>query len=260
MDKKITGLSSSPAPLTDETTQSGAKKVSTKKIGIIGAMDEEVDMLKNSLTDMKVTTVAGMDFCEGKLDGTDSVVVKCNMGKVNAGVCAQLLISRFEVGCVINTGVAGSLDAKIDIGDIVVSTEAVQHDYDLVPIGGKPGELLDYGIVAFKADDDMRRYAVEAVRETAPEVKAFEGRICSGDQFIASKEQKARIVDTFGGLCCEMEGAAIAQVCYMNSTPFVIIRAISDKADNSEEMSFEVFKKDTAERCAGIAKYIAAHE
>ena len=107
MDKKITGHSSSPAPLTDETTQSGAKKVSTKKRGIIGAMDEEVDMLKNSLTDMKVTTVAGMDFCEGKLDGTDSVVVKCNMGKVNAGVCAQLLISRFEVGCVINTGVAG---------------------------------------------------------------------------------------------------------------------------------------------------------
>lgn len=232
---------------------------SAKKIGIIGAMDDEVDTLKSSLSDTKISTFAGMDFFEGKIDGIDTVVVKCNMGKVNAGVCAQLLISKFGVDCVINTGVAGSLDAEIDIGDIVVSTEAVQHDYDLTPIGAKPGELLDYGIAAFKADENMRKCAVEGVKAVAPEVSAFEGRICSGDQFIASKEQKEKIISTFGGLCCEMEGAAIAQVCYMNSTPFVIIRAISDKADDSEEMSFEEFKKEAGARCAAIARYIASH-
>ncbi len=227
------------------------------KLGIIGAMPEEVSALKQSMSDVKVSEIACMDFFEGKIGGRDAVVVQCNMGKVNAAVCAQLLISKFDVECIINTGVAGSLDARINIGDIVVSTEAVQHDYDLTPIGGQPGEILDYGITAFKADEKLVRYAVDAVKKTSPSVRAFEGRICSGDQFIASRQQKEKIVSTFGGLCCEMEGAAIAQVCYINKTPFVIIRAISDKADDSEEMSFAEFKKDAAARCAAITKYIA---
>lgn len=235
------------------------KKSLAVKTGIIGAMAEEVSALKGALTDQRITAVAGMEFCDGRLEGADVVVVQCGMGKVNAAICAHTLIHTFGVSRVINTGVAGSLDAKIDIGDIVVSTDAVQHDFDLTPIGYKRGELDSPRMVAIPAHEDMRRSAAAAVRKAAPEVRVFEGRICSGDQFIASKEQKAAIISAFGGLCCEMEGAAIAQACYLNGTPFVIIRAISDQADDSEEMSFELFKASASERCAAITRYMITH-
>ena len=232
---------------------------SGNRIGIIGAMEEEVATIKEHMTDKKETTVAGMVFCEGKLDGKDVVVVKCGIGKVNAGVCTQTLIDRFSADSVINTGVAGSLDADIDIGDIVVSTDAVQHDFDLTPIGYAPGELDSPKTVAISADEKMREKAVAAVKEIASDVSVFEGRVCSGDQFLASREQKERIVSTFGGMCCEMEGAAIAQVCSLNDTPFVIIRAISDKADDSEELSYEQFEKAAAEHCASVTEYMVTH-
>ncbi len=241
-------------------TGCGAKSADGKtKTGIIGAMAEEVTSLQEAMTEKKVTTIAGMNFCEGKLDGEEVVVVKCGMGKVNAGVCAELLIGEFGADQVINTGVAGSLDARIDIGDIVVSEDAVQHDFDLTPIGYQRGELDSPRTISIPADESMRERAVNAVKETAPEVNAYEGRVCSGDQFIASKEQKETILSNFGGLCCEMEGAAIAQVCALNDTPFVIIRAISDKADNSEEMSYERFEKEAAKHCAAITRYMIAH-
>ena len=228
-------------------------------IGIIGAMDEEVASLKSVVENPQVSVIAGMEFYEGKLDGTDVVIVQCGVGKVNAGVCAHTLINQFGCTRIINTGVAGSLDAQIDIGDIVVSTDAVQHDFTAEAVGFAKGEIPYTGLYAFPADETMREAAVEAAHTAAPEVHVFEGRICSGDQFIASKEQKERIIADFGGLCCEMEGGAIAQVCYLNNTPFVIIRAISDKADDSEEMSYELFKEKAAERCAAIVRYMINH-
>lgn len=141
----------------------------------------------------------------------------------------------------------------------MVSTDAVQHDFDLTPIGYAPGELDSPKTVAISADEKMREKAVAAVKEIASDVSVFEGRVCSGDQFIASREQKERIVSTFGGMCCEMEGAAIAQVCSLNDTPFVIIRAISDKADDSEELSYEQFEKAAAEHCASVTEYMVTH-
>ena len=183
----------------------------TAKTGIIGAMDEEVNSLKEALDEKRVSTVAGMEFCEGRLDGADVVVVKCSVGKVNAAACTQILIDRFGVDQIINTGVAGSLDAAIDIGDIVVSTEAVQHDMDVTALGFARGEIPYSEKSVFPADEEMRARAVEAVKAAAPEVHAFEGRVCSGDQFIASREQKESILSSVGGLCCEMEGAAITR-------------------------------------------------
>ena len=229
------------------------------KTGIIGAMDEEVATLKEALTEETVQTVAGMEFHEGKLDGIDVVVVKCSVGKVNAAACAQILISVFDVDRIINTGVAGSLDASIDIGDIVVSTDAVQHDMDATALGFARGEIPYSDVFVFPADEEMRKSAVEAVKAVAPDIHAFEGRVCSGDQFIASHEQKDAIISAFGGLCCEMEGASIAQVCCLNEPPYVIIRAISDKADDSEEMSYIEFERAAAERCAAITRYMIAH-
>lgn len=229
------------------------------RTGIIGAMTEEVASLKKEIRDAKMTAIAGIEFCEGTLDGADVVIVKCGIGKVNAGICTQLLIQVFGVDRIINTGVAGSLDASIDIGDIVVSTDAVQHDFDLTPLGFAPGELEGIGSPSLPADPEMRERAAEAVRQCAPEVRVFEGRVCTGDQFICSSGQKNAIHTEFGGLCCEMEGGAIAQVCCQNRTPFVIIRAISDKADGSAEMNFTEFEHAAAIRCAAITSYMVSH-
>ena len=219
--------------------------------GIIGAMPDEVASLKEAMDIEEIRTVADMDFCRGSLDGQSVVVVQCGIGKVNAGVCTQILISMFGASRIINTGVAGSLDNAIDIGDIVVSTDAVQHDFDVSPIGFHKGEIPYTGLYAFPADEDLRKAAASAA-SLEEDIKVFEGRVCSGDQFIASKEQKTRISSDFQGMCCEMEGGAIAHICSLNHVPFVIIRAISDKADDSEELSYEKFEAAAAARCSRI--------
>ena len=225
-------------------------------IGVIGAMDVEVNSLKESAEISEIGSVAGMEFCKGKLGDRDVVIVKCGMGKVNAGICANTLINQFGCTKIINTGVAGSLDNKIDIGDIVVSIDAVQHDFTVEAIGFKKGEIPYTGKFAFEADEALRKAAVESVKKTAPEIHVFEGRVCSGDQFISNKEQKNKIISDFGGMCCEMEGAAIAQACYLNSTPFVVIRAISDKPDETEFVEYKVFEAQAARRCAEIVRYM----
>ena len=215
--------------------------------GIIGAMESEVTAIKDAMADVRVTRVSGMEFARGSIAGSEVVVVQCGIGKVNAAVCAQTLINGFGVDRVVNTGVAGSLTDELTINDFVVSVDAVQHDYDVTAIGFAPGEIPYTGMVAFPADEGMRERAVEAVRRATPTSKVLEGRICSGDQFIATTEQRERIVSTFGGLCAEMEGAAIAQVCHLNGTPYVIIRAISDDSDG---MTYEEFQAEAARECA----------
>ncbi len=215
--------------------------------GIIGAMESEVTAIKDAMADVRVTRVSGMEFARGSIAGSEVVVVQCGIGKVNAAICAQTLINGFGVDRVVNTGVAGSLTDELTINDFVVSVDAVQHDYDVTAIGFAPGEIPYTGMVAFPADEDMRERAVEAVRRAAPTSRVLEGRVCSGDQFIATTEQRERIVSTFGGLCAEMEGAAIAQVCHLNGTPYVIIRAISDDSDG---MTYEEFQAEAARECA----------
>ena len=229
------------------------------KIGIIGAMAEEVSELKASLQDAKVTKIARMEFCEGSFGNTDVVVVQSGIGKVNAAACAQILINHFGVTHVMNTGVAGSLNAKIDIGDIVVSTDAMYHDVDATIFGYAKGEVPQVGTASFVADEMLRKAAVEAVKEAAPDIHVFEGRVVSGDQFISSREVKNHIRDTFQGDRTEMEGAAIAQVAYINDVPFVIIRAISDKADDSGQEAYDVFEKKAAMHCAHVVEYMISH-
>ena len=223
--------------------------------GVIGAMASEVDAIKREMNNPQVTTIAGMDFTEGTIAGAPVVVVQCGIGKVNAGICAQLLIAHFGVNRVINTGVAGSLTPELTINDFVVSVDAVQHDYDISALGYHKGEIPFTGLYAFPADEHMRALAVDAVHRAAPESKVLEGRVCSGDQFIASSEQVAAITSAFGGLCAEMEGAAIAQVCHLNQTPYVIIRAISDDSDG---MSFEEFQAEAARECANATMTMLA--
>ena len=245
------GQSSSGSPQSPSRS-SGAEEV----IGIIGAMDAEVDSLKSAAGANSTTTIAGMEFFEGDLGGKRVVIVKCGMGKVNAGICAHTLINYFGCTEIINTGVAGSLDDRINIGDIVVSTDAVQHDFDVTAIGFAKGEIPYTGLYAFPADDGLRAAAVSAAREAGPDINVFEGRVCSGDQFISTKEQNDEIIANFGGLCCEMEGAAIAQTCYLNDVPYVVIRAISDKPDGAGAADYQAFEAQAAARCASIVTYM----
>ena len=224
------------------------------KIGIIGAMDHEIDILKDALENRKETAVGKMVFYEGTAGGKDAVVVRCGIGKIAAAVCAEILIGRFGVTHLINTGIAGSLNATIDIGDAVVSTDAVHHDFDLVNFGYPYGEVPGIGSVGIPADEQLRRLCAEAIRTAAPEISVLEGRIASGDQFIRTKEKKEWIRNEFGAECCEMEGASIAQTAFMNNIPYVIIRMISDKADESSEMTYEQFVEYQKRYEADLAK------
>ena len=212
-------------------------------IGIIGAMDEEVAALKEKMEVEKVTDRASMQFVAGKLEGKEVTVVRSGIGKVNAAVCAQILASVFHVDTLINTGIAGSLDAKIDIGDMVISTDALHHDMDATAFGYPLGEVPRMDILAFPADEKLIRLAVEANEEANPDIHTFTGRVVSGDQFVASDEVKEKIRSNFGGLCTEMEGAAIAHTAYLNDISYVIIRAISDKADGSASEDYPTFEK-----------------
>ena len=222
------------------------------KVGIIGAMDSEVSYLKSLVKDACTRTVCGMEFVEGTLEDVPVVVVRCGIGKVNAAACATVVASVLGATHVINTGVAGSLDARVEIGDLVVSTDAVEHDLDVTPLGYAPGEHPDLHLIAFEADASLRGAVTRAAAEAAADVHVFEGRVCSGDQFIGSAAAKARITETFGGMCCEMEGAAIAHVCHLAGVPFVVVRAISDKADDSGNVDYPTFEKAAAEHCARL--------
>ena len=205
-------------------------------IGIIGAMEEEVAHLKEAMQVEETVERAAMTFVKGKLDGKDVVVVRSGIGKVNAGICAQILADLFEVDTLINTGVAGSLDAAIDIGDIVISTDAVQHDMDVSALGDPVGQVPRMDTFAFPADERLVQLAVQANEEANPDIHTFTGRVVSGDQFVSDGAVKERLVTQFQAKCTEMEGAAIAQAAYLNKISCVIIRAISDKADNSSTM------------------------
>jgi adenosylhomocysteine nucleosidase len=222
------------------------------KIGIIGAMEVEVESLKAAMTIKNTVNKASMEFFEGTIGTTEVVVVRSGICKVNAGICVQILVDTFGVTHVLNTGVAGSLDARINIGDIVLSTDAAYHDVDATVFGYKKGEIPQMGVLSFPADKELIEKAKAAIKTVAPDLGIFEGRVCSGDQFISDKDVKDAIIKELGGMCCEMEGAGIAQACYLNKIPFIIIRAISDKADGSDVMDYPEFEKKAAKDCAAL--------
>lgn len=227
------------------------------KLGIIGAMEEEVETLLAQMENKTAATVAGSTFYEGTLSGLNVVVVQCGIGKVNAALCVQILCDRYQITHAVNTGIAGSLCADLDIGDLVVSRDAMYHDFDCVHFGYPYGKVPGMDVVSFPADEMMVRLAVEAARQVHPDHVTI-GTVASGDQFVASEAVKDKIIAHTQALCTEMEGAAIAQTAYRNGIPFVILRAISDKADNSAQMDYPTFEKQAAHRCAAVTMKLAA--
>ncbi len=230
-------------PLRTEGKITGVFRTEVFMLGIIGAMAEEVELLKEEMEQPRIISVAGMDFYKGMVGGREAVVVRSGVGKVNGAMCVQILADRFGVNGIVNTGIAGSLKAEIDIGDLVLATDAVQHDVDATQFSYPLGQIPQMKVFSFEADGRLRAAAAECCRQVNPDIHVYEGRILTGDQFVSSKEKKAWLVQNFGGVCTEMEGAAIAQAAYLNGIPFLIVRAISDKADDSAQMDYEEFER-----------------
>lgn len=226
------------------------------KLGIIGAMAVEIATLKENMDNLSVTTRAGMDFCEGNLQGVPAVVVQSGVGKVNAAMCTQILCDCFGVTHVVNTGVAGSLNAQLDIGDLVVSRDVMHHDMDCNYVGYPIGQVPGMDVLAFPADEGLMQAAFRAAENCNPDHTKI-GRVASGDQFVAGNALKEQIVANTQALCTEMEGAAIAHTAYRNGVPFVVIRAISDKADDSAHMDYPTFEAIAARRCAEVTMTMA---
>ncbi|MEF3354874.1 5'-methylthioadenosine/adenosylhomocysteine nucleosidase [Paenibacillus sp. GYB006] len=211
----------------------------TATIGLIGAMKEEIELLLTGMENVKQHTYAGIHYAEGDIYGQHVVVCKSGVGKVNAAITTQMLIEKFNISKVIFTGVAGAVHPELEIGDIVVSTACIQHDMDVTPLGFKRGEIPYQEVSAFPADSELIRLAEKACELLS--VPLRKGIVLSGDQFIASKETVRGLYEEFDGACVEMEGAAVAQVCYMNDVPFVVLRGMSDKADGSAHVNFAEF-------------------
>ena len=221
------------------------------KIGIIGAMDVEVAELIESMENIKKEVISGIVYYQGHLQGKDVIVAKCGIGKVHAAVCAQTMILKYAPDAIINTGVAGSLNADLDIGDLVVSNKVVQHDFDTSGVGDPIGHISGLDLIEIPCPNKLVG-KIEDCARMLEETKVFVGTIASGDQFICNMSKKEYIVENFNALCAEMEGAAIGHVCYLNHVDFCIVRAISDKADGSAHMDFPSFVQIAAKKSISL--------
>ena len=221
-------------------------------IGIIGAMEIETAALAAAVQDKTTETVSGVTYTAGMLDGQQVVIATCGIGKVYAAICAQTMIMRYHPTVIINTGVAGTLTPTLGIGDVAVAEKLCQHDMDTSAIGDPVGLVSGINRIYFEADEKVSQQLQACVE--AAGARAMRGIIASGDQFVASAEKKDFIRTTFGAIACEMEGAAIAHVATVNSTPFAVLRAISDSADGDATIDYPTFARIAAERSVAVLR------
>ena len=221
-------------------------------IGIIGAMQIEIDKINAALENKCEEKVSSVTFTRGTLCGKEVVTAVCGVGKVFAAICTEAMIIKYAPDVIINTGVGGTLTDKLSIGDVAVSDFVCQHDMDTSPLGDPVGLLSGINIVKIPADREISKKMAECVEKTG--VKSLIGTIASGDQFINSKEKKEYITSTFDAVCCEMEGGSIGHVCYVNGVKFAVIRAISDGAGDDSHMDYPTFARLAAERSADAVK------
>lgn len=225
-----------------------------KTIGIIGAMEEEIEFIKENLDIISVKNIVGLDFFMGKMGKNNVVLVRSGIGKVNASICTQVLIDLYAIDYIINVGVAGAISNKLSIGDIVISTEAMHHDFDTTVFGDELGIIPRMENSIFKADEELIKIALNAVQSL--NINSFSGRIVSGDRFVSDVNEKNKIREVFSPLCVEMEGAGIAQTCYLNKIPFVIIRSISDNSDEGSPTNYEEFFVQSAKNASNLVQKI----
>lgn len=221
------------------------------KIAILGAMDQEVALLKASLADVKVAEYAHLQFYSGKLHDTDVVVAKCGIGKVSASVTTTILIDQYAPDFVVNTGSAGGFDPNLDLGDLVIASGVQHHDVDVTHFGYARGQVFGMPDI-YPCDVRLIEAAENAARDVV-HVNSKRGLICTGDSFIGCDEAAERLRNLFPDMCAvEMEGAAIGQTCFMFDTPFLVIRSLSDIAGKSSPVSFKEYLDKAAQNSAHL--------
>ena len=226
-------------------------------IGIIGAMDIEVAILRDKMVNPTVETISGVDFTRGKLEGRDVVLARSGVGKVFAAICAQTMILKYGVKAIINSGVAGTLTGELHIGDVAISTACVQHDMDTSPVGDPVGLLSGINVVELPADTTLVGELDKVCADAG--VNHRLGVIATGDQFVATHERRDWIRDQFKAIAVEMEAGSIAHVCYVNKVPFASIRVISDEASGDVHIDYMTFVKKAAATSSDITlRWLAA--
>lgn len=217
-------------------------------LGIIGAMEEEIREIKEAIINIEEINIGTFVFYKGSIKNKEIVLVECGIGKVNASICTTLLVCNFGVEKIFFTGVAGGVDSKVNIGDIVVGTYLMEHDYDVTAFGYKPGIIPKMGDSKFYCDAQLIALAYDVAQENIMDTKIWKGPIVSGDQFVACENKIKWLSKEFGAYCTEMEGAAVAHVCTVLKIPYLIIRSISDKADSDAKVDFKEFSKIAAKK------------
>ena len=225
------------------------------KLGIIAAMTIEAELIVASMNDPIKEKCGGIEYTLGKIGDTDVICAVCGVGKVFAAMCAQAMIVRYSPDCIVNTGVGGTLTRELSIGDVAISRAVVQHDMDTSPLGDPVGLISGINIIEIPASVELEEKICKIAERSG--VKTLCGTIASGDRFVADTDVKKRIVDNFGAVVCEMEGAAVGQVCYVNGVPFVVVRAVSDDADGGACEDYPTFAKKSAEVSAKIIVELA---
>lgn len=223
-------------------------------IGIILAMQEELDEILNIMSKIRQKEIYNITFYEGKINKRNTVVVKCGVGKVNAARTTQILIDNFKVEYIINLGSAGALDSNLNIGDIVIAEKLVQHDFDITAFNHKKGYITGVGDYIECSNNLINQFKNAANKLKDKKYKIDIGTIASGDIFCIDIKMKEKIYSKFNAKCVEMEGAAIAQVCYLDNIPFIVVRSISDSPNGNNAIVFDEFVQLASKRCALILK------
>lgn len=220
-------------------------------VGIIGALDHEINGLKALMKNSETDIVSSVEFCKGEINGADIVLAAAGVGKVNAAVCTQTMILKYSPDIIINIGAAGGLSPELGIGDIAIADVVVEHDMDTTPTGDPPGYIYGLERVEMPCSKKLTDMLEETVWEVGT-VKARRGVIASGDQFICTDVQRNKIIDNFGAVAAEMEGGSIGHVCMMNGVPFGVLRAISDGANDDAVMDYPTFAQMAADNSIKI--------
>lgn len=224
------------------------------KIGIIVAMEEELESILDIMDNIEEKEIYGLTFKTGQIEKNKIIVVKCGVGKVNAARVTQILIDTFNVKCVINVGAAGALNPFLNIGDIVIGEKLIQHDFDITAFDHDKGYITGVGDYIYSDIELIEKFKKAANNLKEKDYKIKTGIIATGDIFCTDIEMKNKIYSKFDADCVEMEGAAIAQVCYLDNIPFIVIRSISDSPNGNNEIDFDKFVELVSKRCANILR------
>ncbi len=220
-----------------------------KKIGIIAAMNEEMQEIKNIMTDIRKKDIYNLHFFEGKINSKECVLVECGIGKVNAARTTQIMIDYYDIEYIVNIGTAGATDKCVNALDVVIGQKLIQHDFDISAFGHEKGFITGIGQYVY-SDDTLVEKCKEAIEGISSKYNVHIGTIASGDVFCTDVKMSENLFNNYKALCVEMEGAAIGQIAYLDNVPFIVIRSISDSPNGNNHIDFDEYLKIASKRGA----------